>query len=111
MTISQSPRRWSPGVPFYVDPMWYRVVEGYKGPADLRLEWRIARAWQPIPMAHAALHTDFFYENEDVLYPPTDGYQGGNYFMTFLRNSATDGWHSAVAKLEDEKKNKRRNVS
>jgi hypothetical protein len=102
-------RQFSAGDEFDVHNIHYRVVAGYKGPDDLRLEWCCAGAWQPVHMAHAAVHTAFFCENEDVLYPWPAA--GGNYFLGFLHTSARRGWIYAVNELQNQKENKHREAS
>lgn len=78
-----------------------RVVRGRKSAQDLKLEWLVGGQWVAVPMAAAALLTDFFYENEDCLYPPPAA--GGEYLLAYLRQAAENGWQSADARLQNEK--------
>lgn len=106
MTADAAKRNFYVGWKTDIGGVHYRVVEGYKSPEDLRLEWRCAGQWRPVHMAHAALHTQFFFENEDALYRSPRS-AGGNYFLGFLHDAAKRGWETAVQKLEDEKKRRR----
>jgi hypothetical protein len=84
----------------------WRVVPGRKAPADLRLEFR-AMEFAPVSMNLGFLMADFFHENENVLYPPSDGYEGGLRYLRFCRGAVLVGWPEAVARLESEKTAKR----
>jgi hypothetical protein len=81
----------------------WRVVRGRKAPDDLRLEFR-AMEFQPVSMSLGFLMADFFCENEDVLFPPEQGFEGGGRYARFCRGAVLHGWPAAVAQLEDEKK-------
>lgn len=97
-------RRWEVGLTIRLpNAPTFRVVNGDKKPGDLRLEWwsSARRLWLPVQMSAAALITDFFYENEDHLYPPPR-YMGGPYFMGYLAIAAAEGWQRADRKLRTE---------
>ena len=87
--------------------IYWRIVEGRKKPGDLRLDMR-APSWTAVPMALGFLEADFYFQNENHLYPPEDGFQGGERYMNFLRGSVYLGWQAAVAQLELEKELRRK---
>lgn len=91
------------GDTFEVSGLHFRVVRGSKSPDDLRLEWSTGGQWWPVHMAAVALMADFFYENEDRLYPPPR-YRGGRYFLDYLYESVIKGWERADLKLRLEKR-------
>ena len=98
-------RRWRDGWSRRIDGISFRIVRGRKGPNDLRLDWYVDGQWRPIHMRIAALLTDFFYENEDVLYPPPA--KGGQKILDYLRWAAKNGWEKAEAGLRAERELKR----
>lgn len=103
-------RRFNPGDLFEIGGMHFRVVPGSKTPRgpgqDLRLDWlRSDGCWRPVKMAHAGLIVDFFFENEDVLYPPPQ-FDGGRRFTDYLKHGLKHGWQSAEAGLRIEKEAK-----
>lgn len=104
MTIT---RRFQAGDTFELWPVHYRIVQGCKGPDDLRLEWRAAGEWRPVTMAHSALHADFFCENEEILYPTCRGQRGAHYFLGWLGTATKVGWDEAVRRLNEDKRKKR----
>jgi hypothetical protein len=67
------------------------------------MEWQTDDGWQPVTMAAAAIMADFFFDNEDVLYPPSRGFKGGRKFMEFLRLAVKEGWQTAVHGLQRER--------
>ncbi len=87
--------RFAAGDQFMFQGVRFRIVPGTKRPGDLRLEWLgNGRYWLPLSYEPVGFLIDFFFENEDRLYPrPT--YQGGDYFMAFLRASVRHGYHDA----------------
>lgn len=102
-------RRFQPGWQETVGGVTYRVVLGRKmsrvpDAVDLKLEAWTPRGWQAVPMAVGALMADFFYENEEVLYPPSAGFQGGTYYVTYLNQAVSDGWEVADERLQAEKR-------
>lgn len=56
-----------------------------------------------VPMPLGFLLADFFHDNEDVLYPPSDGYQGGERYLTAVRGAVRLGWEAAAEHLGDER--------
>jgi hypothetical protein len=93
------------GMSFFIAPFEYRVVPGKKDPNDLVLEVLKAGTWHKVTMDHAFLYADFFYENEEVLYPPP--YRGGHYFLRRLKDAAVLGWRHEAQRLKDQKQAKR----
>lgn len=98
-------RRWKP-TEFELDGLRWRVVKGRKSPDDLRLEHMTPKGWRPTAMALLFMLTDFWYENEDLLYPKPR-YQGAEYLLRAVRRAAVNGYQSEVDKLEGEKQRKR----
>jgi hypothetical protein len=80
----------------------YRVRQGRKGQTDLILDIR-TDGWVPAPMNLGFLLSDFFQQNEDRLYPPAAGGQGGGYYRRELDYAAQFGWRACVAKLKRER--------
>lgn len=107
-------RRWEAGQTGMVGGIPWRVVQGYKRPDDLRLEFFFSgRGWVAVKMEVGFLLADFFFENEEVLYPrendhgyPT-GRDGGLYYLRAATHAAHYGWEAARDKLGDEKRRKR----
>lgn len=102
-------RRWSPSE-FELDGLRWRVVKGRKSPDDLRLEHMTPRGWRPTAMALVFMLTDFWYENEDLLYPKPR-YQGAEYLLKAIRRAALNGHQSETDRLEGEKRRKRERES
>lgn len=103
-------RRWEAGIAVRLpNAPTFRVVPGNKAPGDLRLDWFSSRQrlWIPVQMSAAALITDFWYENEDHLYPPSRGKRGGKYFLDYLQIAAIEGWETADRKLRREQRFRR----
>ena len=81
-----------------------RVVPGKKSAEDLRLEWQIPGGeWRAVTMATGAIMADFWYENEDVLYPRAAGFKGGEKYAQYLGVAMREGWGVADATLQSEK--------
>lgn len=97
--------RWHAGWKHKVAGIHLRVVTGKKSPDDLRIEWLTSEGWIAIPMAAGAVMADFWYENEDVLYPPPA--MGGRKYLSYLATAARDGWEAADATLQAERAAKR----
>lgn len=93
-------RRWNAETNFELAGMQFRVVHGVKAPDDLRLDWLVRDVqgighWITVPMSVALMLCDFFFENEDVLYPPPA--KGGKYFLDYVRVACRSGWEKAQA--------------
>lgn len=92
-------RRFQAGDRGEVDGIAYQVLRGGKGPDDLILELYAGGAWRRIRMDLGFFLAAFFFENEEVLYPP-NGYQiGGDYYMRECWDAIYHGWESAAQKL------------
>ena len=86
-----------------------RIVHGYKSPDDLRIEWWDEKKskWRPIHMELAAVLVEFFFDNEERLYPRTSGYKGGQKFWDYLVSSVAQGFELSTGVLLGEKLRKR----
>lgn len=85
-----------------MDGVRFRVTEGRKAAGDLRMEWLGASGeWQPMTFLPVFALCDFFYENEDVLYPPPA--KGGDYFRQAVCFAMRDGWRIQADRLRGEK--------
>lgn len=100
-------RRWEAGYNGTASGISYRVVQGRKSADDLRLEFRVNGEWRPVAMDIGFLLADFFFENEHVLYPRSQGYRGGWKYIQALQRAALDGWEAALSDLDQEKDSKR----
>ena len=91
-------RRWTSGTEVTFSGMAFRVAEGSKEDGDLRIEWGTPGGWRPIEMGVAALLTDFFIENEDVLkqYRPHWRRTAAEFWFEFLSHANREGWEAAV---------------
>lgn len=94
-------RRWYAGQSFSIDDMHFRVVAGKKGPDDLRLDQLVDGKWVAVRMAVGGMMADFFFENEEVLYPPPA--KGGKKYLDYVRDAARFGWERAEAALRVER--------
>lgn len=105
-------RRWKAGDELVVDGLHFRVVQGAKSPEDLRLELELGSGWRPVNMSWGALMADFFFENEDVLYPPEErhlhGRIGGQYYLNYCARAAREGWQESDYGMRGEKRRKDR---
>lgn len=99
-------RRWTEGTEFELDGLSWRVVKGRKAPGDLRLEHMTTSGWRPTAMALVFMLADFWYENEDLLYPKPK-FQGADYLLRAIERAAKNGYQSEVERLEGEKLAKR----
>lgn len=94
------------GSAFMLCGLMFRIRRGRKHPDDLVLEWATPDGWRPITFAPVGLMVEFLYRNEDVLYPRTNGYKGGEKVMAYLRECLKVGHDDAWRNLEWEKRNK-----
>lgn len=84
-----------------------------KGP-DLRLDIGFPGAenqgmYVPLPMPLSFLITDFYYHNEERLYPqdfPNKNLRGGQWFLDSCGHAVQHGWRSATAELAGDIKRK-----
>lgn len=114
-------RRWSAGDQAEHSGFNFRVVRGSKSADDLRLEVLAMGRWRPVRMSLGFFLADFFYENEDVLYPREphdparclkpgcDGskHRGGQKYIGELRKAGRQGWQATDAFLEAERAEQR----
>lgn len=84
--------------------MQFRVVPGSKAPGDLRLEWSAPGGWEPVPMAAAALVSDFMVANEaHLMTTPAGAHRripADEYWFGYLRHAVVRGWDQADAQLQ-----------
>ncbi len=90
---------------FDMNGLLFRIVQGKKGPDDRRLD--VETRFLPVHMRLGGLLADFFYENEGILYPPDEGFAGGNYYLGYLHQAARQGWQVADDKLQEERRGRR----
>jgi hypothetical protein len=99
---------YEPGRFFNFGQLDLRIVQGEKAPEDRRLDVRCP-TWEPVKMALGGLLTDFFYENEQILYPPTPnvgrgrGQRGGAYYLDAMKEAAATGWRPVALRIEAER--------
>ena len=98
------------GIPHLIGGVYIRTVPGRKAEGDMKLELcvntdatTLEQRWQAVPMTLVAYMTEFFYRNEENLYPRSEGYLGGEKFMQFLADAVRNGYETATAGLEWEK--------
>lgn len=94
--------RWRAGDERDIDGLRFRVTQGVKSPDDLRLDVKADGSWRAVHMRLGAFLADFFFENEDVLYPPPA--KGGRKYLTYLRDATRYGWTKADAVLRIERR-------
>ena len=99
-----TPRRFTSGDNFELGAVRFRVERGSKSPDDLRMDWNVNGRWVAVPMSALFLLTDFLWENEHVLYPPSSGNQGGEKLFEALRRARNHGWEAATGYLEAERR-------
>lgn len=88
------------------DGVAFRVVEGRKAPGDLRLEVQARNGlWRPVTMRMVFFLADFFFENEELLYPPPR-YLGGAKFRRAVKQAMEKGYKQADASLQVERQRK-----
>lgn len=98
-----SNRRWYAGLQFEHKGFEFRCVQGNKCDEDLVLQMRVdGSGWRHVPDAIAFILADFKYENEEILYPRSEGYKGGDKHLAECRRAARHGWGQAQAWLEHE---------
>lgn len=102
-----SDRRWQAGDDFWCDGIRYRVIEGRKGPDDLRLERRVDGEWRPVKMESGFMLADFFFENEQVLYPRAKGHRGGFEYLRALQDATRHGWETTQRRLSAQQQQSR----
>jgi len=97
-------RRFHAGQTGEVDGIPFRILRGKKKPDDLVLELYAGGQWRRIRMDLGFLLAAFFFENEEVLYPPSGRRQiGGDYYMRECWDAIYYGWESAAQKLRQER--------
>lgn len=88
-------RRFAPGDYGLIGGVEWRVARGNKvapgDQVDLRLDVR-CHEWTPVKMDLGFLMADFLHENEDVLYPPSLGFIGGQMYLDYCIRAAREGW-------------------
>lgn len=97
------------GLPFTTaDGIRCRIIPGAKAPGDLILEVESAGAWRRLKFGSVGLMVEFLYRNEDHLYPPEGGNQGGKKVFRFLHEAIKVGHDQAARNLDWEKRNRQR---
>jgi len=108
-------RRFHAGDAYEVDGLRFRVRPGSKQAAsgvDLVLEMQSASgSWVPVRMVLGFFLADFFYENEEVLYPQAHGKLGGKKYLNACRDAAVRrGWQRQWEFLELERRYRQRDL-
>lgn len=96
-------RRWVTGSTV-MSGLPLRVRDGKKAPGDLVLEWLTPDGWVAIDFHTIGFLVDFLYENEHHLYPPRDGYMGGEKLIEHMNRSIQRGWKAGADYLNGEKR-------
>lgn len=109
LTRSDDQRRFKEGDAFEVSGVRFRVCTGTKGPDDLVLKWQLHDGrWAPILFDAAFLMADFFYENEEALYPSyRPNNQGGEKFRCAVFVAVKYGWREASRRVALERQQRR----
>ena len=68
----------------------------------MRLEKRLDGEWQPVRMEAGFMLADFFFENEQELYPRAKGYRGGFEYLKAVQNAARYGWEPTQRQLREQ---------
>lgn len=99
-------RRWRSGI-IYQSPegLRFRVVQGKKSPDDLRVDVAVAGSWRPVRMELLFFLMDFFFENEEYLYPPPK-FKGGLKILNAARTASMRGYRFAQQELSEEQRQK-----
>lgn len=109
-------RRFEVGEVFELAGIKFRVERGEKRNVhgqicdDQRLDWQTPTGWRAVPMAVGFMLTDFFTDNEDVLYPPGDCSSrggkciGGEMYMGRSRKAKKHGWRAAAQETAHERR-------
>jgi hypothetical protein len=85
-------------------------MPGKKARDDLRIDWATTNGWAAVRMVTVFMLADFFYENEDYLFP-VGRYRGGAMFLDAVRDACLNGWTGADERLEEQKRAKERTVN
>jgi hypothetical protein len=99
-------RRFNAGMGGDIGGVKWRVVQGKKAENDMRLDILVPR-WTAVSMGVGFLFADMFHENEDLLYPPSRGYQGGDMYLRFCEGATRVGWETAYDMLKQQRVSKR----
>lgn len=82
----------------------YRIVRGRKGPDDLVLQLKGPSEYRHVPMELGFMVTDFFVENENMLYREEFRYEGGRYYLRKLRETLDKGWRPVSDELQAQRR-------
>jgi len=77
----------------------WRIEEGRKGPEDKVLEIVVPEVCK-VPMGLGLLMAQFFFDNEEHLYPQAYGYRGGFLYLDVCAKAALQGWEAGTAELD-----------
>lgn len=91
------------GQTFDLDGIRFRVVQGKKAADDLKIEWWTPMGWVPLRFLTVGVIADFLMFNEDTLYPPAKGFQGGKKLLAYLAQAYRSDIDRAEAGLQAEK--------
>jgi hypothetical protein len=111
--LAQSYRRFVTGDMFRLSGLDFRVQEGVKkqqgtgAGGDLVLQWLTPSGWVSIGFDALGLIVDFLYENEHHLFPPSQGFDGGEMVRDYVKKACQLGHDKAAAELRLQKAAKR----
>ena len=80
---------------------------GPTGEEDLILYMYNGYEHRKVPMPLVYYIAQFLYENEDVLYPPERGFEGGEKFLDAVTEAARNGWEQQAEKLAGERRDRK----
>lgn len=96
-------RRFAAGQTGEIDGIPYRVLRGDKHPDDLVIELHAGGQWRRIRMDLGFFLAAFFFENEEVIRPPSYRDTGGDYYMRACWDAIYNTWESAAATLRGQR--------
>lgn len=103
MSVPQTRPAFVVGQEYDIGGVRLRIRQGRKGPDDLVLDIEGYAGYVPVRMTLGALMADFFFQNEERLYPQEFNFEGGNRYVRFIHRAIAIGWENAAAQLARER--------
>src|SRR4030095_1038690 len=100
-------RRWRPSMMLEVNGVTFPPQPARKKPGDIKIQVKTPAGWRDVEMKLGAVLTDFFFENEDWLFP-RPRLNGGMEHLGYLWDAAWVGWPYAETRLQEQKLRRRR---